>query len=85
MNTKIQIVQTIEQETNRIVKGWNLYNNGNISYNTTNNNFDVIGAKGDIYKVDIEGEIYDCSCPDHQYRQVICCHIIGTQFYQIGL
>ena len=88
MNTKqiLQQTTTEQQETSRIVKGYNLYISGAVT-RFDNTTFTVLGDRGIKYGVDMDilNESYECQCPDHQNRLVVCKHIIAVQFLQIGL
>lgn len=87
MNTTQQL--SIEQETNRVAKGYQIYNNGLVEHDPDHINPRLYIVKGryEVEDLTIESDIepvFECSCPDHQYRHVRCGHIIAVEFYIIG-
>lgn len=82
MNTKQELLtQTVEQDTNRIVKGHEIYKAGLVEQ-ISNNEYIVSGK---YYLEDFGSDTYTCNCPDHSFRQIRCKHIIAVTFYQLGL
>jgi hypothetical protein len=83
MNTTIQL--SINQETNRQVKGWTIYNDGLVE--KLDNRTYLVKGKYTVEDLTMDGEDIDpffrCSCPDHNYRGVRCGHIIAVEFYII--
>ena len=79
-----QLLITEQQETNRVVKGYEIYNNGLTE--KLNDRVYIVKGKYEVEdlttKEDIE-PVYICSCPDYRYRQVQCAHITAVQFYQL--
>lgn len=88
MNTLEQISVTEQQENDRVVKGYRLYNEGKVTQ-IEQNIFEVIGDKGDLYAVedfsDDINPVYTCGCEDYYYRHIQCKHITAVQFYQLNL
>ena len=79
MNTKQQLItQTIEQETNRIVKAYEIYTQ-NLIEPISDNEY-IVSSK---YYVEYfaDSEVYTCNCADHSFRQVLCKHIIAIELY----
>jgi uncharacterized Zn finger protein len=84
MNT--QTLLTENQQTNRIAKGHEIYNNGLVEQ--LNPRLYIVKAKYEVEDLGMIGDItpyYKCSCPDHTYRDVKCCHIYAVTFYQMDL
>lgn len=76
-------ILTIEQETNRAVKGHEIYINGLVEKLNNPREYEVKG-KYIVEDLTTDQDIepyFKCSCGDHVYRGVICCHIIAVQFY----
>ncbi len=84
MNTK-QIL-TIDQETNRTIKGWDIFSQNLVEQ--INKREYLVKGKYVVEDLTMDDEdiipVYQCSCPDHQYRQVQCCHIIAVTFYNMN-
>jgi exosome complex RNA-binding protein Rrp4 len=81
MNTIQEL--SIEQQTNRQVKGWEIYNNGLIEQLNTREY--LVKNEYIVEELTMDGEpSYICTCKDHQYRHVTCGHIIEVTFYQIN-
>ena len=78
MNTKQQLItQTIEQETSRAVKAYDIYKAGLVEQ-VDNNEFMV---KGQYTIKDIDA-LFTCICPDFEYREITRCkHIIAVELY----
>ena len=79
MNTTVSL--TIEQETNRAIKGHHIFSQNLVEQIS---DYEYI-VKGKYY---IEyfplSEAYTCNCADHSFRQVRCAHIIAVEFLRIG-
>jgi hypothetical protein len=83
MNIKQEL--NIEQETNRVEKGYNAYNQGLVE--KLNDRVYLVKGKYEVEDLTTRQDInpvMTCSCPDHQYRGVDCSHIISVQFYMMG-
>lgn len=83
MNSKQQLItqeiqQTEQQETNRIVKAYEIYTQ-NLIEPISNNEYIVSGK----YYVEYfpESDISVCNCADHSFRQIRCKHIIASELY----
>ena len=75
----------IEQESNRVIKGNEIYNNGLVE--KLNPRLYIVKGKyevEDLTTIEDINPVYQCSCPDHKYRQVRCAHIIAVTFYQLN-
>ena len=81
MNSQTMML-TEQQETNRIAKGYEIYNQ-NLVEQISKDEYIVRGK----YSVEIlDDDVYICSCPDYTYRSNkihSCCHIVSVQFYQL--
>jgi hypothetical protein len=81
MNTQVSL--SIEQETNRVVKGHELYINGQIEQISNDYEY-IVSGKYYVEYFPIS-ETYTCNCADHSFRQVRCKHIISVEFLRIGV
>ena len=77
MNTQV----SLQQETNRIAKGHELYINGLVEQISDYEY--IVSGKYYVEYFPIS-ESYVCNCADHSFRQVRCKHIISVEFLRIG-
>lgn len=87
MNTQIQLSEG--QQDSRINKGYTAFLEGKVTKTNISRLYQVVGSKGELRMVEdltMEGDInefYTCTCPDHEYRKVVCYHQIAVQFYKL--
>jgi len=77
MNTTVSLTE--QQETNRVIKGHELYINGQIEQ--ISNDYEYIIAGKYYVEYFPISEVYTCNCGDATWRQVRCKHVIATEFY----
>lgn len=80
------IILDEQQQANRAVKGYEIYKAKLVEH--INPRLFMVKGKYEVEDLTTEediDQIFQCSCPDHQYRGVICGHIIAVQFYILGL
>lgn len=83
MNQKQQLLNTIEMEQNRLIKGQEIVRNGLIS--KIENDIYLVKNEYEVYDLSSENSpIYYCSCKDYTFRpQYLCKHIHATILYQL--
>ena len=83
MNIKQEL--SIEQESNRVEKGFSIYKAELIE--KLNDRVYLVKGKYEVEDLTTKTDInpyMTCSCPDHRYRGVDCSHIFAVQFFIMG-
>lgn len=84
MNTNVLLTE--QQETNRAVEAYDIYNQGLVE--KVNSREYIVKGKYIVEDLTTNEDIepfYRCSCPDNQYRHVLCKHISSVQFLLLDI